>query len=41
LKKEISIVETGIFGAHMEISMVANGPITIVMDSDVLRRKGK
>ena len=41
LRKEISIVETGVFGAHMEISMVANGPITIVMDSDVLRRKGK
>ncbi len=41
LKKEIAIVETGVFGAHMEISMVANGPITIVMDSDVLRRKGK
>ena len=41
LRKEISIVETGVFGAHMDISMVANGPITIVMDSDVLRRKGK
>lgn len=41
LRKEIAIVETGVFGAHMEISMVANGPITIVMDSDVLRRKGK
>ena len=41
LKMEIAIVETGVFGAHMEISMVANGPITIVMDSDVLRRKGK
>ena len=41
LRKEIGIVETGVFGAHMEISMVANGPITIVMDSDVLRRKGK
>ena len=41
LKKEIPIVETGVFGAHMDISMMANGPITIVMDSDVLRRKGK
>lgn len=41
LKKEVSVVETGVFGAHMDISMVANGPITIVMDSDVLRRKGK
>ena len=41
LRKEVGVVETGVFGAHMEISMVANGPITIVMDSDVLRRKGK
>ena len=41
LKKEIKIVETGVLGAHMDISIEANGPITIVMDSDVLRRKGK
>ena len=41
LKKEIETVETGVFGAHMDISIEANGPITIVMDSDVLRRKGK
>ena len=41
LRKEVSVVETGVFGAHMDISMVANGPITIVMDSEVLRRKGK
>lgn len=26
-------VETGVFGAHMEISMVAWGPITILMDT--------
>lgn len=41
LRKEIGTVETGVFGAHMDISIEANGPITIVMDSDVLRRKGK
>ena len=41
LKKEIKTVETGVFGSHMDISIEANGPITIVMDSDVLRRKGK
>ena len=41
LRKEVSVVETGVFGAHMDISMVANGPITIVMDREVLRRKGK
>ena len=30
-------VETGQFGAHMEIDAKCNGPITIVMDSAVLR----
>lgn len=34
-------VETGIFGAHMRLSIENDGPITIVMDSDVLRKKGK
>ena len=41
LRKEIGTVETGVFGAHMDITIEANGPITIVMDSDVLKRKGK
>ena len=27
-------VETGVFGAHMEIDMTAWGPITIVMDTE-------
>ncbi|MDD2562717.1 MAG: D-aminoacyl-tRNA deacylase [Salinivirgaceae bacterium] len=26
-------VETGVFGAHMEISMVNDGPVTILIDS--------
>ena len=33
-------VETGKFGAHMSLSIENDGPITIVMDSDVLRKKG-
>lgn len=41
LRKEIGIVETGVFGAHMDLTIEANGPITIVMESDVLKRKGK
>ena len=32
--------ESGVFGADMQIDMVADGPVTIVMDSLVLR-KGK
>lgn len=26
-------VETGVFGAHMEVSLVNDGPVTILMDS--------
>ena len=32
-------VETGRFGAHMEIQMTASGPITLVMDTDQMRKK--
>lgn len=34
-------VENGMFGEHMSISMECDGPITIVMDSNVLKNKGK
>lgn len=33
-KTEISHVESGIFGAHMMVSLENNGPFTIVLDSD-------
>ncbi len=39
LAKEIRRVECGIFGAHMKVALVNNGPVTIVMDSDVLKKK--
>ena len=29
-------VETGVFGAHMMVSLVNDGPVTIVLDSDTL-----
>ncbi len=41
LRGNISTVETDVFGAHMDITIEANGPVTIVMESDVLKRKGK
>ena len=41
LRRELTVVETGVFGAHMALTIDGDGPITIVMDSDVLRRKGK
>ena len=38
-KKEVRRVEAGIFGAHMEVSLLNDGPVTIVMDSEVLKSK--
>ncbi len=38
---ELKHVGRGIFGAHMEVSLVNNGPVTIVMDSEVLKKKQK
>lgn len=40
LRRDLT-VQTGKFGAHMSLSIENDGPITIVMDSDVLRKKGK
>lgn len=37
--KEIRRVEAGVFGAHMDVSLLNNGPVTIVMDSEVLKKK--
>ena len=35
-RKQIPIVETGVFGAHMQVSMCNSGPFTIVLESDKL-----
>ncbi len=32
-KKRIPIVQTGVFGAHMEINLLNDGPVTIIIDS--------
>lgn len=31
-KKNIPVVQTGIFGAHMEVSLLNNGPVTIELE---------
>ncbi len=36
LSAELRRVETGRFGEHMEISTICDGPITIVLDSNIL-----
>lgn len=33
-KEEIEVVQHGEFGAHMKVSLVNDGPFTIVLDSD-------
>ena len=39
LSRELSHVGMGAFGEHMQIDMQADGPVTIVMDSDVLLKR--
>lgn len=33
-KKEISVVKSGIFGADMKVSLINDGPFTIILDSE-------
>ncbi len=32
-KKQVPVVETGIFGAHMEVSLVNDGPFTVILEN--------
>lgn len=32
-KKQVPNVQTGVFGAHMEVSLVNNGPFTILLEN--------
>ena len=38
LREKISPVAMGVFGADMQTNMVTDGPVTIVMHSDVLKK---
>lgn len=35
-KKSVSVVQTGRFGAGMEVSLINDGPFTILLDSEML-----
>ena len=35
-KKSLSVVQTGRFGAEMEVSLINDGPFTILLDSEML-----
>jgi D-tyrosyl-tRNA(Tyr) deacylase len=41
MRERVDKVGTGVFGADMQITMTADGPVTIVMDSEILKSKGK
>ena len=41
LREQIAHVETGVFGADMQISVTCDGPVTITMDSQELARRKK
>ncbi|MBO5907207.1 MAG: D-tyrosyl-tRNA(Tyr) deacylase [Clostridia bacterium] len=38
--KRVEVVKTGVFGADMQTKMETDGPVTIVMNSSVLLKKG-
>ena len=40
ISKEVKNCMTGIFGADMKTEMETDGPVTIVMDSNLLKKKG-
>lgn len=35
-RREVPTVETGVFGAHMKVQLLNDGPFTIILDSDAL-----
>lgn len=39
LREKVGKVETGVFGADMEVSLVNDGPLTVILDSRDLRPK--
>ena len=39
--EQVALVEKGVFGAHMAVELVNDGPVTICMDSEVLKAPKK
>ena len=37
-RKEIPVVETGIFGADMQVELLNDGPFTIVLDERLFQK---
>jgi D-aminoacyl-tRNA deacylase len=36
MKKQIKIVQTGIFGAKMQVFLINDGPVTFILDSHII-----
>ena len=41
VRREVGEVGNGVFGAEMEVELVGDGPVTIVMNTDVLKQSKK
>ena len=39
--EQVALVQKGVFGAHMAVELVNDGPVTICMDSEVLKTPKK
>ncbi|SCW40283.1 D-tyrosyl-tRNA(Tyr) deacylase [Ruminococcaceae bacterium YRB3002] len=37
VRSEVEVVETGVFGAHMSVGLVNDGPFTVILDSADLK----
>ncbi len=37
----VKSVEKGVFGADMQVSLINDGPVTIILDTDVWKKKGE
>ena len=37
-RRTVPHIGTGVFGAHMDVSIESNGPFTIILDTDTLRK---
>jgi len=38
-KEGVTNVQTGVFGAHMHVELLNDGPVTIIMDTDTWEKK--
>lgn len=38
IKEGVKSVETGVFGAEMKVSLINDGPVTIVFDTDIWKK---